>query len=186
MKPSPLFAVPLVTLSLLLYSGINASKSLAQPAALDLVKVIPDGNHRFCSQKPKTTNAPPPEAIIGNCFLFRKTGNRVVGVYYDTRTLGEESLCLRGTLSDSFRGEGIELIGGIGRQRIPAKAQGSDPVNWDQEGILKVGSAVRFGKRTLAGQQIRYRQATLDFKQLYRYNLGNRLPPTNCILVSGR
>ncbi|MFM2063348.1 MAG: hypothetical protein RLZZ507_3018 [Cyanobacteriota bacterium] len=181
MKRFSLLAVPLVTFSLLLCHAMNANKSLSQPAAIDLVNAIPDGNHRFCSQQPKTTNVAPPDAIIGNCFLFRKTGNQVVGAYYDTRTLGEESLCLQGRLSDRLVGEGLELIGGIGRQSIPAKAEGSDLVNWDQEGILKVSNAVRFGKRTLAGQQIRYRQAILDLKQLYRYNLGNKLPPTRCI-----
>ncbi|MBK1986727.1 hypothetical protein A0J48_004085 [Sphaerospermopsis aphanizomenoides BCCUSP55] len=180
MNRSYLFTLPLITVGVLLCSVMNADKSLSQPAAIDFNQ-LSNGNYRFCSQQPKTTNVTPPDAIIGNCFLFRKQGNQVVGSYYDTRTLGEESLCLRGTLSDRLGGEGLEFIGGIGRQRIPAKAEGSNLVNWDKEGILKVGSAVRVGKRTISGQPIHYRQAILDLKRLYQYNLGNKLPPTRCI-----
>lgn len=40
MSQFPLFSVPLVTLSLLLCSAMNASKSLSQPAAIDLVNTI--------------------------------------------------------------------------------------------------------------------------------------------------
>ncbi|TAF08079.1 MAG: hypothetical protein EAZ77_07780 [Nostocales cyanobacterium] len=180
MNRLPLFTAPLLTLGLLLCSAISATKSLSQPAAVDFNQ-LSNGNYRFCSQQPKTTNAPPPEAIIGNCFLFRKQGNQVVGSYYDTRTLGEESLCLRGTLSSRLVGEGLEFIGGIGRQRIPAKAEGSRLVNWDKEGILQVARAIPSGKRTGWGQPIHYRQAILDFQRLYVYNLGKKLPPTSCL-----
>ncbi|MBD2291920.1 hypothetical protein H6G06_00115 [Anabaena sphaerica FACHB-251] len=180
MNRSNLFTLPLVTVGLLLYSAMNTDKSLSQPAAIDFNQ-LSNGNYRFCSQQPKTTNVASPDAIIGNCFLFRKTGNQVVGTYYDTRTLGEESLCLRGTLSNRLVGEGLEVIGGIGRQKIPAKAQGSRLVNWDKEGILQVAKAIPYGKRTAFGQPIHYRQAIVDFKRLYAYNLGNKLPPTRCL-----
>lgn len=140
MKRFSLFTVPLITVGVLLCSAMNADKSLSQPAAIDFNQ-LSDGNYRFCSQQPKASNVAPPDAIIGNCFLFRKTGNQVVGTYYDTRTSGEESLCLQGRLSDRLVGEGLEFIGGIGRQRIPAKAQGSRLVNWDKEGILQVARA---------------------------------------------
>ncbi|MBD2694194.1 hypothetical protein [Anabaena catenula] len=174
------FKLPLITLAVLLCSAMNGSKSLSQPAALDL-NILPNGNHRFCSQQPKSSNVAPPDARIGDCFLFRKQGNQVVGTYYDTRTLGEEALCLQGTFKDRFYGEGLEIIRGIGRQRIPTNAQGSRLVNWDKEGILQVAKAIPYGKGTAFGQPIRYRRATLDFKRLYRYNLGNELPPTRCL-----
>lgn len=166
-------------------SSLNA---MSQPATLNF-NTLPNGNYRFCSQPSRSGAVSPPGEVVGNCFLFRKQGNRVVGRYYDTRTFGEVSVCLSGSLggvqgTNRFLAQGLESIGGIGRQQIPANATGERLVNWDKEGILQVSGAETFGKVTEGGRPVRYRQAILDLKRLYRLNAGSILPPTSCFRES--
>lgn len=170
----------LLSLSCCLSLG-NSLPATGQPAALDFGAMLPNGNYRFCSQLPRSGLVSPPGEIVGNCFLFRKQGNQVVGKYYDTRTYGEVSVCLSGSLRDRVLAQGVETIGGIGRQQLPANSTGEQFVNWDKEGILQVARAETYGRKTGEGQPIRYRQAILDLKRLYRLNAGPLLPPTQCL-----
>jgi hypothetical protein len=169
----------LLCLSLCITLG-NSPKAVSQPAALNFGRMLPNGNYRFCSEPPRSGTVSPPGEIVGHCFLFRKQGNQVVGKYYDTRTYGEVSVCLSGSLTDRVLAQGLEYIGGIGRQRIPANAAGEQLVNWDKTGILQISGAEPYGKITEGGKPIRYRQAILDLKRLYRLKAGPILPPSRC------
>lgn len=159
---------------------IALPKAESQPAAVDFRSSLKDGNYRFCSQRSRSNSVVAPGEVVGNCFLFRKRRGQVIGVYYDTRSFGEVSVCLSGSLSDRVLAQGLEEIGGIGRQRIPANSMGNQLVNWDQEGILRVAGAGAYGKTNINTKLIRYRQAILDLKRLYRVNAGTILPPTRC------
>lgn len=164
------FSIPLST----------SLQAVSQPAAFDFRNHLPNGNYRFCSQPPRSGTVSAPGEIVGNCFLFRKQGSQVVGKYYDTRTLGEVSVCLSGSVSDRVLAQGLEEIGGIGRQQIPANSTGDRFANWDKEGILKVSGTETYRKLDDRARLVRYRQAILDLKRLYRLNAGPILPPTRC------
>ncbi|MEP0917474.1 hypothetical protein NC981_11620 [Leptolyngbya sp. DQ-M1] len=152
----------------------------SQPAAFDFRNNLKDGNYRFCSQRPRSGTVTAPNEVVGNCFLFRKQRGQVIGKYYDTRSFGEVSVCLSGSVTDRVLAQGLEEIGGIGRQRIPANLMGDELVNWDKEGILKVSGAETYRGTSDRGRLVRYRQAILDLKRLYRVNAGAILPPTRC------
>jgi hypothetical protein len=168
-----------LTLSFCLPFG-TMLQAVGQPAALDFRTNLPNGNYRFCSQPPRVGRVSAPGEILGNCFLFRKYGSQVVGRYYDTRTLGEVSVCLSGAVSDRVLAQGLEEIGGIGQQRIPAGSTGEQFVKWDKEGILRVSGAETYRKIDDRAKLVRYRQVILDLKRLYRLNAGPILPPTRC------
>lgn len=170
----------LLTLSFCIPLGASL-QAVSQPAAFDFRNRLPDGNYRFCSHPPRSSNVSAPGEIVGHCFLFRKQGSQVVGKYYDTRSFGEVSVCLSGAVSDRVLAQGLEEIGGIGRQQIPANSTGDQFVNWDKEGILKVSGTETYRKLSDRAKLVRYRQAILNLKQLYRLNAGPILPPTRCI-----
>ncbi|MBW4577330.1 MAG: hypothetical protein KME08_18840 [Aphanothece sp. CMT-3BRIN-NPC111] len=154
-----------------------------QPVKSSLQRLA-NGNYKVCSEPPSTSIDKDKDLITGYCFAFRKSGNRVVGNYYDTKTLGEEGVCMSGTLSNStIRGEAIEAIGSIGRQNTPQNSSGRQFVNWDTEGYLKVAraSVIRTYGAPLYYKTVRYRSALLNLDSFYRYNAGTQSPPRNCL-----
>ena len=139
---------------------------------------LANGNYKVCSKPPSTS------IDTGYCFVFRKSGNRVVGDYYDTKTLGEEGVCMSGTLSNrTVRGEAIEEIGSVGRQNTPPNSSGKRLVNWDKEGYLKVAraSVLRTYEVPHSYKTVRYRSALLNLNSFSRYNAGTQSPPRTCL-----
>lgn len=107
---------------------------------------------------------------LGYCFAFRKNGDRLSGYYYDTKTYGEVGLCITGTISgNTLNGQGIEFIGSIGRQSTPPGSEGQEPVNWDQDGYLKVARAEVLRSSSSIGKEVRYNTAVLTFDYFYRH-----------------
>lgn len=153
-----------------------------QPVKSSLQRLA-NGNYKVCSEPPSTSIDKDNNLITGYCFAFRKSGNRVVGNYYDTKTLGEEGVCMSGTLRNStVRGEAIEAIGSIGRQNTPQNSSGRRLVNWDKEGYLKVAraSVLRTYEVPHSYKTFRYRSALLNLNSFYRYNTGTQSPPRSC------
>jgi hypothetical protein len=118
----------------------STTAALAQTSIQDL----PNGNHRFCSNPPPSSVVSDEEfAAAGYCFVFRKTGNRVIGHFFDMSTYGEEGVCATGTLSgNTVTGEALQSFTPE-NEPLPVDPgfQGSNPVNWDDNGYLKVARA---------------------------------------------
>lgn len=170
---------PILALTATLSIGV-----VAQTAALaqSSVQTLRDGNYRFCSNPPPRNRVNDLYLVnAGYCYVFRKTGNRLVGDYYDPKTLGEESVCVSGTLGNNIvSGEGREFIGSVGRQSTPPNSNGDRLVNWDNKGYLKVARAILVGKPGSVGTSVRYRRASLNLNGFYRYNAGTGQPPRDC------
>ncbi len=157
--------------------ALGAQKAPAsQPGS---VATLPNGTHyQFCSTPPSPTGEPP---ASGSCYVFRKTGDRLFGYYYDTATLGQEGLCISGFITGStILGEGIERVGGSGRQEIPPGADGPQPVNWDSDGFLQVARAKVIDESILDGTQIKYATIRLRLEQFQRYPDTANPVPESC------
>lgn len=152
------------------------------PPAQSSIQNLPNGNYTFCSEPSSNSTAKDKNLIAGYCFAFAKTGNRLVGNYYDTKTLGEESVCVSGTLSNKIvRGAALESVGNVGRQSSPPNSSGSRLVNWDKQGYLRVALASQIGKPDIGGGRlIRYRSALLNLNGFYRHNQETKLSPRDC------
>ncbi|HEY9872516.1 MAG TPA: hypothetical protein V6D12_03735 [Candidatus Obscuribacterales bacterium] len=167
---------------------ITTIKNLAAPNTPAPVKSslqrLPNGKYKVCSEPPSTTAGKDNNLITGYCFAFRKSGSRVIGTYYDTKTLGEEAVCMSGTLNNSaVRGEAIEEIGSVGRQKTPPNSSGSQLVNWDKEGYLKVARArvVRTYGAPLYYKTVRYGSSLLNLNSFYRHSAGTIVAPSKCL-----
>ncbi len=116
--------------------------------------------------------------------MFRKTGNRIVGVFADMSTYGEVNVCAVGTVSgNTIKGEALENFLPEDRPLpIEPKFQGTTPLNWDDNGYLKVARANATYDRNdgYVSTSVRYRTALLNLDGFHRYNAGTRTPPTSC------
>jgi hypothetical protein len=165
-------------------SAIALSLSSVAPAlAQTSIQSLPNGNYRFCSNLPPSSVVSDEEIIAaGHCFLFQKSGNRVVGYFSDMSTYGEVRVCATGVVSgNTVTGEAVDYIPG---EEIPvdSRFQGTRPVNWDDSGYLKLAraSAKYDSSEGYITTSIRYRTALLNLDSFHRYNAGTQSPPTSC------
>ena len=137
------------------------------------VASLPDGNYRFCSDRP-------PEGInrvSGVCFRFRKQANTVIGDYY--YPYEGSSLCLNGRVNgNTVSGQAVERFprGDNSPPEIPSDRSLTD---WRQEGFLKVGQGVYVDDLNRP-DAARYRSALLNLDAFYQYNAGVVSPPADC------
>ncbi len=160
-------------------AGRDAATSTTSPPSVigTSIQALPDDtNYRFCSEPLSSVAALEQGELLsdpaatGLCFAFRKEGDRVVGVYYDTATLGEMGLCLSGVASrDMVLGKGREFIGSVGRQTLIEGSMGSELVNWDEPGFLKIAQAEIVNQSDTSGSEVHYNSLTLDLADFYRY-----------------
>lgn len=156
----------------------SAASVLAQTS----IQSLPNGNYRFCSNPPRSNVVSDREFLAaGHCFLFRKTGNRVVGNFFDMSTYGERGVCARGTVDgNSVTGEAVEVFPS---EDLPMPAeptfQGTKLMNWDNKDYLRVARA-SYSENEGYVSSIYYRTAILKLGGFYRYNAGNQSPPTSC------
>jgi hypothetical protein len=120
----------------------------------------------------------------GHCFLFRKAGNRIVGVFADMSTYGEVNVCAVGTVSgNTISGEALEVFPPEDKPLpVEPKYKGATPLNWDDNGYLKVSRAdVDYDQDDgYVSTSIHYRTALLNLGSFHRYNAGTQSPPTSC------
>lgn len=116
--------------------------------------------------------------------MFRKTGNRIVGIFADMSTYGEVNVCAVGTVSgNTIKGEALENFPPDDKPLpVEPKFKGTTPLNWDDNGYLKVAraSATYDQDEEYVSTSIRYRTALLNLGGFHRYNAGTRTPPTSC------
>ena len=169
-----------------IFTAISLSLSSVAPAlAQTSIQSLPNGNYRFCSNPPPSSIVSDLEVLAaGHCFVFRKTGNRVVGDFVDMSAYGEINVCAVGTVSgNTIKGEALENLLPEDRPLpVERKFQGITPRNWDNNGYLKVAraSATYVQSEDYVLTSIRYRTALLNLDGFHRYNAGTRTPPTSC------
>jgi hypothetical protein len=157
--------------------SVAASDASPSPPIAISIQALPDDhNYRFCSE-PLSSGSDLGQgelqtdpSVTGLCFAFRKEGDRVIGSYYDTATLGEVGLCVSGMASgNTILGKGREFIGSVGRQTLIDGSMGSELVNWDEQGFLKVAQAEIVNQSDVGTTEVLYSSAKLDLTDFYRY-----------------
>jgi hypothetical protein len=161
-------------------TAIASSTPTSTPTPVQSIQSLPNGDYRFCSKSPSADTG---NGDTGYCYVFNKRGNRLVGDFYDSRSLGEVSACVSGTLNNkTVRGEAVELVGDIGNRNIPPNSRGNRLVNWDSQGYLKVARAAQIGRNPTTGsRKIRYRNGVLKLDGFYRYSQSAKGAPKNCL-----
>ncbi len=165
-------------------SAITLSLSSVAPAlAQTSIQSLANGNYRFCSNRPPSSVVSDEEILAaGHCFLFQKSGNQVVGYFWDMSTYGEVGACVTGTVnSNTVNGDALEYIFDA---EIPVdpRLKGARPVDWDNNGYLKVASAnaTYNSDQGVVSTSIFYSTAVLNLNEFYRYNAGTQSLPTSC------
>lgn len=162
-------------------SDPTGDTDVSSPAP-DSIQALADGSYKFCSEPPSENAENVAGELEGYCYTFLKQGDRLVGDYYDSRTLGEVSVCVEGEVDDNVLvGEGFELIGNIGRQELPPEFEGDQLVNWDDPDYLQVAQAEQIGTNEFGGQEVRYEQVRLNLSEFYRYDEEINVDAADCL-----
>jgi hypothetical protein len=172
------FATTTLLLSLFFWQlPLLSRRSSGIAHAQDGMATLPDGNYQFCSQ-PETKDSP---FGAGVCLWFRKVNNRVVGNYGYPQS--DDSICVSGEVQDNLATGEALAVSWPGRswEDIP-----QSPVDWDEEGRLKVGQGSIIhtsGSKDERIDWIQFRSAVLNFKDFYRYSqvgMGEEKIPESC------
>lgn len=137
---------------------------------------LPNGNYRFCSDRPTAETSEDPGQPTGACFRFNKQSDRVIGTYYYPNT--GESICFRGRVNgNTLSGQAIERL----QNDIATSVEFSRGAltNWQDKGFLQVGQGIYVDDLNRR-DAIRYRSALLNLNSFYQYNAGAVSPPSNC------
>lgn len=143
------------------------------------VENLADGVYGYCDL-PETA----PREMFAMCFSFRKTGKRIVGLYYPDRSDFEE-ICLEGTVNgNTVNGFALESVEGQPLSEHLPTSGGKTLVNWDQLGHLKVA-----GKKVVVNTPnefvtgwVRFDSAVLNLNGFSRWNSTNDRVPNRCTI----
>lgn len=168
----------------IVFTAIALSLSSIAPAlAQTSIQNLPNGNYRYCSNPPSSSDVNDIDIFAGgHCFLFRKSGDQVVGYFWDMSTSGEVGVCATGTVNrNTVNGKALEYVFDV-EKPVEPRFKGTQPVNWDDNGYLKVAgaSATYDSEQGIVSTTILYSTAVLNLNEFYRYNAGTQLPPTSC------
>lgn len=157
-------------------SAIPAAQSaevVAGPTGAQfLIGRLPDGNYRFCSERPIGEDA----QTAGACFRFRKEAADIIGTYYYPNT--GSSLCLRGKINNNtVSGQAIERFSR--GESPPDDLSQAQLSSWEEAGLLQVGNGLYVDELDRR-DAVLYRSALLNLNNFYQYNAGSVLPPVNC------
>ena len=141
-----------------------------EPPTPLLISDLPDGNYRYWSG---TSNSAivSDEALLANggeLFLFRKSGDNIVGVFGE---IDQEALCIQGQVNEN-------TVTGISVQNLQGatvRSAGEDFVAFGNTDNLRV----RRG-RQIDSNTVRYSSTILDLSDLSRINAGSKLPVFEC------
>jgi hypothetical protein len=145
----------------------SPSPTSPSPAAAK-ISALPDGNYRYWTGRSSNAVVTDEELLRngGVLFIFRKTGNQLVGNYSRIDDVG---ICLSGQINDN-------TLTGIAVQQGDASvlSEGDRFVSWDPSGLLRVRRGVATENR------VQYNSAIADLRGFSRINAGTREPPTRC------
>jgi hypothetical protein len=128
---------------------------------------LPNGTYRYWSGQPDQLPLSD-EALLqrgGVLFLFRKTGNQIVGTY---SYVDGQSACVQGQVS------GNTVSGRVFPADLTINNTGNSFTPWGAAGFLQV----RQGRRS--GTQTYYNSAVLNLNRFNRINAGTQQPPSQC------
>lgn len=133
------------------------------------ISSLPDGNYRFWTGRPTRGTTVTDEELLqkgGILFLFKKTGNQIVGNYAQVDNIG---ICLSGQIDQN-------TLTGTAVQQGDAEvlSDGDRFVAWDPAGLLRVRRGVK------TDTIIRYGGAIADLRSFARINAGDRAPVSRC------
>lgn len=155
--------------------------SIAHTNPSSTISSLPDGNYRFCSEPPTLD---PNFQEAGWCFIFRKTGNRVIGNYFAAQK--EQTICITGVANNNtVTGIGLEFWYGWDR---PVSLEGIPETEWWDSpeiggGRLKarrLSIISRSNDGNSYSAWIRYDSVQVNLNGFHRYSAGNKLPPGKC------
>jgi hypothetical protein len=148
-------------------TGASPSPS-PSPSPSASISALPDGNYRYWTGRSSNAVVTDEELLRngGILFLFRKTGNQIVGNYSRIDNVG---ICLSGQINDN-------TLAGTAVQQGDAEvlSAGDRFVAWDPAGLLRVRRGVATENR------VRYESAIADLRSFSRINAGTREPPVRC------
>ncbi|MGB3787513.1 MAG: hypothetical protein WA949_05855 [Phormidesmis sp.] len=163
-----------ITVTLLsMATAAQAAEVVAGPTGASFViGRLPDGNYRFCSEKPDGEDA----QAAGACFRFRKEAQNIIGTYYYPNK--GSSICFRGKVnSNTFSGQAIERFS-VG-ETPPENFSQAQLSSWETAGFLQVGNGLYVDDLNRR-DAIVYRSALLNLNNFYQYNAGRISPPVSC------
>ena len=141
-----------------------------EPSESVLLSNLPDGNYRYWSGSSDNVVVSDEELLAngGELFLFRKSGNNVIGIFGE---IDQESLCIQGQVNEN-------TVTGISVQSLKGttvRSAGEDFVAFGNTGNLRVRRGIQIDNDT-----VRYSSTILDLSSLSRINAGSRLPVSSC------
>jgi hypothetical protein len=150
------------------FAPVNAVLTCTGASSSASISALPDGNYRYWTGRSRNAVVTDEELLRsgGVLFVFRKTGNQVVGNYARVDNVG---ICLSGQINDN-------TLTGIAVQQGDAEvlSAGDRFVAWDPAGLLRVRKGVATENR------VRYESAIADLRGFSRINAGTREPPVRC------
>lgn len=167
---------------------LNAVLLLAVPFSIvgnakptDAIANLTDGNYRYCTEPPSLDRN---FEEGGWCFIFRKSGNRVVGNYFAAQK--EQAICISGVLNNNtVSGTGLELWYGWDK---PVSLEGIPESQWWDSPEIG-GGRLRSNRLSIISRSddansysawIRYGSVQLNLNGFHRYSAGTRLAPFKC------
>lgn len=171
----------------------QSSKTSTQqkPSQKVTVASLADENYQFCT-KPPSYKAPSGLDVKGWCFVFRKTGARVVGIYGYWAPKDSARICISGTAKgNTVSGSGYEIVEGgsepitIIPEDITRLSRGDVWNDGSEEGdYLRVSIPHLYstGKYPSGGYYawMRYDNVQLDLSRFYQRDIGKLIPPEKC------
>ncbi len=154
-------------------TAAQSAEVVAGPAGGSFaVGSLPDGNYRFCSERPAGEDA----QAAGACFRFRKEAQNIIGTYYYPNK--GSSVCFRGQVNNNtFSGQAIERFSA--GETPPENFSQAQLSKWETAGFLQVGNGLYVDDLNRR-DAILYRSALLNLNNFYQYNAGRVSPPVSC------
>lgn len=152
---------------------------------------LADENYQFCT-KPPSYKAPSGLDVRGWCFVFRKTGARVVGIYGYWAPKDSARICVSGTAKgNTVSGSAYEIVEGgsepitITPEDITRLSRGNVWNDGSEEGdYLRVSIPHLYstGKYPSSGYYawMHYDNVQLDLSRFYQRDIGRLIPPEKC------
>lgn len=167
----------------------NKTSTQEKPSQKVAIADLADGNYQFCT-KPPSYQASSGLDVKGWCFIFRKAGERAIGIYTFWAPSDYAQICINGTAKgNTVSGSGYEIVEGgsepITDVDITKLSRGGIWDNWNGEGNnlrVDIPHLYSTNKYPSGGYYawIRYESVQLDLSKFYQRDVGKLIPPKKC------